>query len=88
MSNKKSYMNQSNLINEGFFDNLSKFLKNRPKVSGKKNLGILKSLKLALNVSGLNKAIDDFEKVSRKHLGKDFPKDLKVPRFEPSDFIK
>ena len=29
MSNKKSYMNQSNLINEGFFDNLSKFLKNR-----------------------------------------------------------
>ena len=49
---------------------------------------ILKSLKLALNVSGLNKSIDDFEKASRKHLGKDFPKDLKVPRFEPSDFIK
>ena len=33
-------------------------------------------------------SLDDFEKASRKHLGKDFPKDLKVPRFEPSDFIK
>ena len=81
-------MNQSNLINEGFFNKISKFLKDRPKVKGKKKLGVLKSLKLALGISGLNKAIDDFEKASRKHLGKDFPKDLKVPRFEPSDFIK
>ena len=87
MSKKKSYMNQSNLINEGFFSQLKRFMKNRPKIKGKKKLSILKSLKLALTVSGLNKAIDDFEKASRKHLGKDFPKDFKVPRYEPSDFI-
>ena len=88
MSKKKSYMNNSNILNEGFFDKLSKFLKDRPIVKGKKKLGVLKSLKLALGISGLNKAIDDFEKASRKHLGDDFPKDFKVPRFEPKDFIK
>ena len=60
MSKKKSYMNNKNLIKEGFFDKLSTFLKNRPKVSGKKKLGILKTIKLALTVSGLNKDIDKF----------------------------
>ena len=87
MSKKKSYMNQSNLINEGFFSQIKRFMKNRPKIKGKKKLSILKGLKLALAVSGLNRAIDDFEAYSRKNLGKDFPKDLKVPRYEPSDFI-
>jgi len=84
MSKKKSYMNQSNLINEGFFDKISKFLKNRPKVSGKKKLGILKSLKLALNVSGLNSSISNYEKLIKKQLGDDYPD---LPRFKPSDFI-
>ena len=63
-------------------------MKNRPKFQGKKKLSILKRLKMALAVSGLNNAISDFEKASRKHLGDDFPKDFKVPRFEPKDFIK
>ena len=81
-------MNQSSLINEGFFSQFKRFMKNRPTYKGKKKLSILKGLKLALAVSGLNSAIDDFEEASRKHLGDDFPKDFKVPRYKPSDFIK
>ena len=87
MLKKKSYMNNNNILNEGFFDKLSQFLKSRPKVSGKKKLGLLKSLKLALSVSGLNRSIDKFEKVSREIQGDDY-KDVDIPRFTPQDFIK
>jgi len=82
---KKSYMSDGNLLKEGFFNKLSTFLKNRPKVKGKKKLGILKSLKLALGVSGLNSAINDYEKLVKKELGDDYPD---LPRFQASDFIK
>jgi len=85
MSKKKSYMNNKNLIKEGFFDKLSTFLKNRPKVSSKKKLGILKTIKLALTVSGLNKDISKFEKLLKKQLGDDYPD---MPKFKSSDFIK
>ena len=85
MSKKKSYMNHSNIINEGFFSKISKFLKNRPKVRGKKKLSILKSLNLALRLSGLNSAIGDFEKASRKLRPDD---EINMPRFDASDFIQ
>ena len=85
MRKKKSYMNNTNILNEGFFDKLSQFLKSRPKVDGKKKLGILKSLKLALSVSGLNKSISNYEKLIKKQLGDDYPD---LPRFSPKDFIK
>ena len=87
MQKKKSYMNNNNILNEGFFDKISQFLKSRPKVGGKKKLGLLKSLKLALSVSGLNKSIDKFEKVSREIQGGDY-KDMDIPRFTPEDFVK
>ena len=88
MSKKKSYMNKSNLIKEGFFDKLKSFLTSRPKLQGKDKISYLNKIKLALKVSNLNKAIDDFEKVSKKHLGKDDPKNTKLGRFEPKDFLK
>ena len=78
-------MNKSNLIKEGFFDKIKSFLKNRPKVKGKKRLGFLKSMKLALKVSGLNKSIDDFEAYSRKLRPDD---EINMPRFKPEDFVK
>ena len=86
MSKKKSYMNQSNLINEGFFNKISKFLKDRPKVKGKKKLGILKSIKLALGVSGINRSLDALEKELKKELGDDYGEPL--PRFTAGDFIR
>tara|TARA_A100001391_G_scaffold19826_1_gene10918 strand:+ start:1033 stop:1299 length:267 start_codon:yes stop_codon:yes gene_type:complete len=88
VSKKKSYMDKSNLIKEGFFDKLKSFLTSRPKLQGKDKISYLNKIKLALKVSNLNKAIDNFEKVSRKHLGDDYPEHIKLGRFEPKDFLK
>ena len=85
MLKKKSYMNQSNLINEGFFKKISKFLKNRPKVGGKKKLGILKTIKLALGVSGINSELNHLDKLLKKRFGDDYPD---LPRFTPDDFVR
>ncbi len=85
MSKKKSYMNQSNLINEGFFDKLKSFLVKRPKPKGKKKISFLNKIKLSLKVSNLNSAVDKFEKSLKKQLGDDYPD---LPRYKPEDFIK
>tara|TARA_R100000995_G_scaffold77980_1_gene48348 strand:+ start:331 stop:588 length:258 start_codon:yes stop_codon:yes gene_type:complete len=85
MPGKKSYMNKSNLINEGFFKKISKFIKNRPKVKGKKKLGILKTLKLLLGVSGINNELDNLDKLLKKRFGDDYPD---LPRFTADDFVK
>ena len=64
MSKRKSYMDKSNLINEGFFDKLGKFLKSRPKPhSSRQKMSLLKKIKLALGLSGLNRSIDNYEKM-------------------------
>jgi len=85
MPDKKSYMNKSNLINEGFFKKISKFLKNRPKVKGKEKLGILKTIRLALGVSGINNELDNLDKLLKKRFGNDYPN---LPKFTPDDFVK
>tara|TARA_R100001015_G_C4559975_1_gene120012 strand:+ start:22 stop:279 length:258 start_codon:yes stop_codon:yes gene_type:complete len=85
VSKKKSYMNKSNLINEGFFDKLKSFLKKRPKPKGKEKIGLLNKIKLALKVSGLNRAVDAFEKELKRKHGDDYPD---LPRYDASDFIK
>tara|TARA_R100000008_G_C3549189_1_gene149378 strand:+ start:19 stop:276 length:258 start_codon:yes stop_codon:yes gene_type:complete len=85
MSKKKSYMNKSNLINEGFFKKISKFLKGRPKPKGKKKIGMLKSIRLALGVSGINRSLGRLEKELKKELGDDYKP---LPRFTADDFIE
>jgi len=84
MSKKKSYMNNKNLLSEGFFDKLTRFLKSRPTVK-KNKPSIIKKLKLALGVAGLNKSISKYEKLVKKELGDDYPD---LPRFSAKDFIK
>ena len=85
MSKKKSYMNKSNLINEGFFDKIKSFLRKRPKPKGKQKISFLNGIKLALKVSDLNKSVDKFEKSLKKELGDDYPD---LPRYTPEDFLK
>ena len=85
MSKKKSYMNKSNLINEGFFDKIKSFLRKRPKPKGKQKISYLNSIRLALKVSDLNKSVDKFEKSLKKELGDDYPD---LPRYTPEDFLK
>ena len=78
-------MNQSNLITEGFFDKIKTFLQNRPKVKGKERVGLLNKIKLALKTAGVNKSIDEYEKLIKKRFGKDYPD---LPRFKPEDFLR
>jgi hypothetical protein len=86
MSKRKSYMDKSNLINEGFFDKLGKFLKSRPKpTSTKQRMSLLKRIKLALSLSGLNLSISRYEKLLKKQMGDDYPD---LPRFTPNDFLE
>tara|TARA_R100001377_G_C3100572_1_gene79023 strand:- start:292 stop:549 length:258 start_codon:yes stop_codon:yes gene_type:complete len=85
MLKKKSYMNNSNLIKEGFFNKISKFLKDRPKVKGKEKLGILKTIKLALGVSGINKELNHLDKLLKKRFGDDYPD---LPKFTADDFVR
>ena len=85
MSKRKSYMDKSNLINEGFFDKLGKFLKSRPKpTSTKQRMSLLKRIKLALSLSGLNLSISRYEKLLKKQMGDDYPD---LPRFTADDFL-
>ena len=82
MSNKKSYMN-TNLLSEGFFDKIAKFLRLRPKLDSKKKKNV--SNKLKRNVGEVNRAVDKFEDAIKKHLGDDYPN---LPRFKPEDFLR
>jgi|TARA_A100001201_G_scaffold121249_1_gene104890 hypothetical protein len=88
VSKKKSYMDKSNLIKEGFFDKIKSFLTSRPKLKGKDKISYLNKIKLALKVSKLNKSIDNFEKVARAELGDEYMDKLNLGRFEPKDFLK
>tara|TARA_R100000995_G_scaffold83624_1_gene60028 strand:+ start:645 stop:908 length:264 start_codon:yes stop_codon:yes gene_type:complete len=85
MSKKKSYMNKSNLINEGFFDNLLKIFKIFPNLnkSNKVKKKIKKDIKdLNYDISNLEKMMND----EMKRLGSD--KKLKLTKFKLKDFIK
>tara|TARA_Y100000996_G_C22451663_1_gene614118 strand:+ start:59 stop:331 length:273 start_codon:yes stop_codon:yes gene_type:complete len=90
MSKKKSYMDSSNILNEGFFTDLVKFSTAAAVVSRalkykKDKSKLLKKVKNIINVSGINKDVAKFEKELKKQLGKDYPD---MPRFTPKDFIK
>ena len=72
----------TNLLSEGFFDKIAKFLRLRPKLDSKKKKNV--SNKLKRNVGEVNRAVDKFEAAIKKHLGKDYPD---LPRFKPEDFL-
>ena len=84
MSGKKSYMKHLELINEGFFDKISSFLRKKPKIKNPREKKYISS-KARKGVAKINKAIDEWEKDIKKVLGNDYPS---IPRFKPEDFIK
>ena len=85
MSKKKSYMNKSNLINEGFFDNLLKIFKIFPNLnkSNKVKKKIKKDIKdLNYDISNLEKMMND----EMKQYGSN--KKIKLTNLKLKDFIK
>ncbi len=84
MSNKKSYMDNENIITENFFGKLKKLLglSSKEEKILKKNKSFMKSFKSLGNITTeLEKAINQ----DLKKLGK---KPIKLDRYKLSDFIK
>ena len=78
MSKKKSYMNQNNLISEGFFDKLFKLFKTDSKIKNKvkSNPSVKKQLKK------LNNTVSELEKALENEFGYKIPLDT----YKLSDF--
>tara|TARA_R100000008_G_C3558177_1_gene154433 strand:- start:48 stop:281 length:234 start_codon:yes stop_codon:yes gene_type:complete len=77
MSKKKSYMDNTNIIQEGFFETLKKYLIKYPKL--KKDKKVRSSLK------SLNHEIKELEKMFRDLDPKN--KRLKLSKYKLTDFI-
>tara|TARA_Y100001938_G_scaffold102083_1_gene139414 strand:+ start:1087 stop:1341 length:255 start_codon:yes stop_codon:yes gene_type:complete len=84
MSKKKSYMNRDNLLSEGFFDKLKKFIKDKRVLKKVQN-----DPKVKNNLNKLNSSQKDFEKYLNKLL-KDagLEPNVKLSKFDVKDFIK
>ena len=76
MSSKKSYMNKNNLLNEGFFDTLKKFIKDKSKIKKLRS-----DKKFMSHLNNLNKSWASIEKILR-----DDGIDTKYQKFTPKDF--
>ena len=84
MSKKKSYMNRDNLLSEGFFDKLKKFIKDKRVLKKVQN-----DPKVKNNLNKLNSSQKDLENYLNKLL-KDagFEQNVKLSKFDAKDFIK
>lgn len=85
MSKKKSYMNKSNLLKEGFFNNLLKIFNVFPNL--KKNNKVKK--KIEKDIKNLNSDISSLEKMMNdemKQYGSN--KKIKLTNLKLKDFIK
>ena len=83
MSKKLSYMNDKNILREGFFDKITNWWESLPKTSPKKKKNVSKKLKGSVN--DLNKQVSKYDAILKKELGDDYPD---LPRYKPEDFIK
>ncbi len=79
MSSKKSYMNKSNLLTEGFIDKLFKKLGIGPDRKDKKRA---KSV-----TKELNDIQDEIEAFNNELRSRDGKKPIKIKRYKPEDFI-
>ena len=85
MSKKNSYMNQTNLITEGFFSKLAKMfsLSSKEEKTLKKNKKFMKSFKeINSSLSNLEKMMNDEMKTYGSK------KKIKLDKFKLTDFIK
>ncbi len=84
MSNKKSYMNPSNLITEGFFTKIKKALglSTKDEKILKRNKPFMNSLK------DLNKSVSELEKSFNKELKRLGKDTVKLNKYKISDFTK
>jgi len=84
VSNKKSYMDNENIITENFFSKLKKLLglSSKEEKILKKNKSFMKSFKSLGNIT------TELEKAINRDLKKLGKKPIKLDRYKLSDFIK
>tara|TARA_Y100000310_G_scaffold69222_1_gene64685 strand:- start:196 stop:435 length:240 start_codon:yes stop_codon:yes gene_type:complete len=78
MLKKKSYMNQSNLLGEGFFDKLFKLLKTDSKVKSK----VKSDPKIKTQLKKLNNTVGELEKALEDQFGHE----VNLEKYKLSDF--
>ena len=81
MLKKKSYMDKNNLITEGFFDTLRKYLIKYPILK--------KDKKVKDSIKSLNNDVKELEKIFNKRFKELDPKhkSIKLSKYKISDFI-
>ena len=84
MSKKKSYMNRDNLLSEGFFDKLKKFIKDKKVLKKVQNDPKVKSSLNKLNISQKN--LENYLNKLLKDAG--LEQNVKLSKFDAKDFIK
>jgi hypothetical protein len=92
MKNKKSYMNDSNILNEGIFDIISNFINRKKNKKNKITSSDIKKIdKKTKLVSKLNNNISDMNKRQSKinaEFEKEFGVKIKSKPYKLSDFLK
>tara|TARA_R110000851_G_scaffold261828_2_gene414396 strand:- start:143 stop:388 length:246 start_codon:yes stop_codon:yes gene_type:complete len=81
MKKNKSYMNNENILSEGFFNKLFSIFK----VSTSDQKKIKNNQKMKNELKLLNKSLDNIEDHISQELGRDFT--LKAGKFKLSDFF-
>ena len=81
MSKKKSYMDKNNIISEGFFDTLKKYLVKYPTIR--------KDKKVKDSIKSLNNDVKELEKLLNKRFKELDPKhkSIKLSKYKSTDFI-
>ena len=88
MSKKKSYMNKTNLIAEGFFSKLIKMVKDRKFLKTiEKDKKIKSDKKLNKNIDDLNKSTKSLEDRVNGYLRDAGQEPIKLAKFSIRDFI-
>ena len=82
MSKKKSYMNKTNLIAEGFFSKLIKMVKDRKFLKT-----IEKDKKINKSLKNLNKSTNELEKHLNSMLKDAGLKPISLNKYELKDFV-
>ena len=81
---KKSFMNKKNIISEGFFSAIAKFLRSKPKKMDRKTKAAILNKGMKGEIKSLNSSIDKLEQIVKDTYGDEYPE---LPRFKATDFL-
>ena len=81
---QKSYLNTKNIISEGFFSGIAKFLRLKPRKIDRKTKAAILNKGMKGEIKSLNSSVSKLEKIIKDTMGDDYPD---LPRFKATDFL-